>query len=61
MLTTTNFFTRWVETITLKIITSHQVISFIEHNIIIRLGLPKTWLFDNATYFYSPPLTIFAV
>lgn len=61
ILTTTNLFTKWVEAIPLKTFTSDQVITFIKQNIVAMLGLPNTFLFYTATYFYSPLLILFAV
>ncbi len=51
IMSATDFFTRWVEAIALKTITSDQIISFIEHNIITMLGLPNTLIFYNTSHF----------
>jgi len=61
ILTTTDYFTRWIESIPLKIVDQDQVISFTEHFIITRFGVSHTLIFDNASYFSSINLTEFAL
>ena len=51
ILTTTNYFTRWVEAIPLRKINEDAVISFLQDHIMTRFGVPVSVVFDNATYF----------
>jgi hypothetical protein len=57
ILTTTEFFTRWVEAIPLTHVNEKVVIQFIEQRLITRFGVPSVLVFDNATYFSSTLLT----
>ena len=59
IITTTDYFTRWVEATPLKIINTNQVILFLEFFIITRFGIPDSLVFDNASYFSSIELTQF--
>jgi hypothetical protein len=61
ILTATDYFTKWVEAIPLKSITTDQVISFLDQFIITRFGLSCTLVFDNATYFSSLSLMEYAL
>ena len=60
ILTTTDYFTRWVEAIPLCKINEDAVISFLQDHIMTRFGVPVSLVFDNATYFSSIKLTTFA-
>ena len=51
ILTMTNYFTRWTEDVPLKKVNENQVISFLEHSIITRVGIPNYLIFYNSTYF----------
>nr|XP_009797912.1 PREDICTED: uncharacterized protein K02A2.6-like [Nicotiana sylvestris] len=42
-----DYFTKWVEAITLKVVTKKAVVSFVHFNIIYRFGIPKTIITDN--------------
>ena len=42
-------------------VNSEQVISFLDSFIITRFGVPKSLIFDNATYFSSIKLTEYAL
>ncbi|XP_070004593.1 uncharacterized protein [Nicotiana sylvestris] len=44
-----DYFTKWVEAVTLKAITKKAVVDFVHSNIICRFGIPKTIITDNAT------------
>ena len=61
ILTSIDYFTKWVEAIPLKSITTDQVISFLDQIIITRFGLSCTLVFDNATYFSALLLTEYAL
>nr|XP_033514572.1 uncharacterized protein LOC117279188 [Nicotiana tomentosiformis] len=43
-----DYFTKWVEAITLKVVTKKAVVDFVHSNIICRFGIPKTIITDNA-------------
>jgi transposase InsO family protein len=51
ILTTTNYFTKWVEVVSLKNDRKYQVVEFIEHNILSHFGTPAKILIDNGSYF----------
>jgi hypothetical protein len=61
ILTTIDYFTRWMEAIPLKEINENQVISFLDSFIITRFGIPESLVFDNAKYFSSLKLTEYAL
>ncbi|XP_070019289.1 uncharacterized protein [Nicotiana sylvestris] len=43
-----DYFTKWVEAITLKSITKKVVVDFVHSNLICRFGIPSTIITDNA-------------
>ncbi|XP_070015287.1 uncharacterized protein [Nicotiana sylvestris] len=43
-----DYFTKWVEAITLKAVTKKVVVDFVNSNIICCFGIPKTIIMDNA-------------
>ena len=51
ILTATNYFTKWVEAIPLKLVNTQSITNFIDQFIITRFGLPSTLIFDNELYF----------
>jgi hypothetical protein len=53
ILTTTNYFTKWAEVVSLKHWTDDQVISFLENNIFSRFGIPLEIIIDNGPAFIS--------
>jgi len=53
ILTTTDYFTKWVEAILVRNATDAVVIKFIEENILSRFGCPTQIIIDNATSFSS--------
>ena len=61
ILTATNYFTKWVEEIPLKVANSENIIDFIDQYIITRFGLPTASIFDNASYFLGTDMTKFAI
>jgi hypothetical protein len=52
-LTTTNYFTKWVEAIPTRNATDLVVINFLEKNILSRFGYPQNIVTDNAQAFKS--------
>jgi hypothetical protein len=61
ILTTMDYFTRWSESIPLRVVNTNQVISFLETHIISRFGIPESLVFDNASYFSSMDLNVFSM
>ena len=61
ILTTTDYFTKWVEAVPLKTANSENIIEFIDQFIITRFGLPTALMFDNASYFSGNAMTEFAL
>jgi hypothetical protein len=60
ILVATDYFTKWVEAIPLKIITSRSMIDFVKEHIIYRFGIPQTITTDQGTMFTSGELEEFA-
>ena len=61
ILTATDYFTRWVEAVPLRLCNMNQVISFLENQIITRFGTHEYVVFDNASYFQSIDQTSYAL
>ena len=61
ILTTTQYFTRWVETILMKKDTTKVVFEFLEEQLITRFGIPSILVFYNALDCYSLKLFEFAL
>jgi len=61
ILTATDYFTKWVETIPLKTANSEAVIEFIDQFIITRFGVPNALIFYNASYFSGNSILDFAI
>jgi hypothetical protein len=53
ILTTTDYFTKWVEAIALRTATSQQVVEFVECKILSHFGTPAEILNDNGSAFMS--------
>jgi hypothetical protein len=49
----TDYFTNWVEAIPLKMVTSENMIDFVQEHIIYRFGVPQTITTDQGTMFIS--------
>jgi transposase InsO family protein len=49
----TDYFTKWVEAIPMKTVTSKDVINFIKEHVIHRFGIPKTITTDGGLVFIS--------
>jgi len=56
----TDYFTKWVEAIPLKNVTSKEMIEFVKKHIIYRLGIPQTITTDQGTMFMSVEFEEFA-
>lgn len=61
ILTTTDYFIKWVEDIPLKIANTETIIDFIDQYIITRFGLPTDLMFDNASYIFGNTMVEFAL
>jgi transposase InsO family protein len=53
ILTIIDYFTKWVEVIPMKSVTSKDVINFIKEHIIHRFGIPQTITTDGGSVFIS--------
>ena len=60
ILVATDYFTKWVEAIPLKIVTSREMIEFIKEHIIYRFGIPQTIMTDQESMFISEEFGEFA-
>ena len=56
----TDYFTKWVEAIPLKNVTSKDMIEFVKEHIIYRFGIPQTITTDQDTMFTSGEFEEFA-
>jgi hypothetical protein len=61
ILKATYYFTKWFESIPLRVINTNQVISFLETQIISRFKILESLVFDNASYFSSMDLNVFSM
>jgi transposase InsO family protein len=53
VLLATDYFTKWVEAIPLKKVTSENMVEFFKEHIIYRFGIPQTITTDQGTQFTS--------
>jgi hypothetical protein len=60
VLLATNYFTKWVEAIPLKKVTSENMIEFVKEHIIYRFGIPHTITTDQGPQFTSAEFRDFA-
>jgi hypothetical protein len=55
-----DYFTKWVEVIPMKSVTSKNVINFIKEHVIHRFGIPQTITTDGGFIFISEEFSKFA-
>jgi hypothetical protein len=60
VLLATDYFTKWVEAIPLKEVTSENMVEFVKEHIIYRLGIPQTITTNEGTQFTSSEFRDFA-
>jgi transposase InsO family protein len=60
VLLATDYFTKWVEAIPLKKVTSENMVEFVKEHIIYRFGIPQTITKDQGTPFTSSEFRDFA-
>lgn len=60
ILTTIDYFTQWVEAISVKHTTFGFMCDFIKENIVVHFGVPLKIVTDNATDFSSSEFTLFS-
>jgi hypothetical protein len=60
VLLATDYFTKWVEAIPLKKVTSENMVEFVKEHIMYRFGIPQTITIDQGTQFTSLEFREFA-
>ena len=61
ILTTTDYFSKWIEAIPLKVINDTKVIQFLQRDIVTKFGVPSCLVFDNSKYFSSLKIVEFGL
>jgi len=59
LLLTTDYFTKWIEAISLSEVSGQQIVKFLWQNIVCRFGIPHTIISDNGTNFASKQVASF--
>ena len=60
VLVTTDYFTKWTETVPLINMTHKEIIEFITEHVIHRFGIPQTLTIDQGSSFISKEVHAFA-
>jgi transposase InsO family protein len=60
VLVATDYFTQWVEAVSLRSMSHHEVISFVTEHIVHRFGIPQTLIIDQVPAFMSRQFKEFA-
>jgi IS30 family transposase len=60
VLLATDYFTKWVEAVPLKKVTSENMVEFVKEHIIYRFGIPQTITTDQGAQFVSSEFREFA-
>ena len=59
ILVAVDYFTKWVEAASYKVLNSKKVSQFIQTNIICRYGVPSKVIFDNGSHFQDAMAKLF--
>ena len=60
ILVATDYFTKWVEAVPLKMVTSKNMVDFVKEHIVYRFGIPQTITTDQGTMFILEEFRDFA-
>jgi len=59
ILTSTDYFTKWPEAVTLKKADVEELIRFLKDNILLRFGVPDKFITNNGSIFIGSKFTEF--